>query len=89
MPETTDDYSHRIGRTGRVNQNGDAYSFVTSKDAGMVRALEKLFKEPLEHRTIEGFNYAMPEPEGKSGRPPRKLRSRTLQKNRPIRKKLI
>ena len=89
MPETTDDYSHRIGRTGRVNQNGDAYSFVTSKDAGMVRSLEKLFKEPLEHRTIEGFNYAMPEPEGNSGCPPRKLRPRSSQNNRPRRRKLI
>ena len=89
MPETTDDYSHRIGRTGRVNQNGDAYSFVTSKDAGMVRSLEKLFKEPLEHRTIEGFNYAMPEPEGNPGRPPRNLRPRSSQNNRPRRRKLI
>ncbi len=79
MPETTDDYSHRIGRTGRVNQNGDAYSFVTTKDAGMVRSLEKVFKSPLEHRTLEGFNYAMPEPEGNPGRPPRKSRPHTIQ----------
>ncbi|MFC1979097.1 DEAD/DEAH box helicase [Chloroflexota bacterium] len=79
MPETTDDYSHRIGRTGRVNQNGDAYSFVTTKDAGIVRSLEKVFKSPLEHRTLEGFNYAMPEPEGNPGRPPRKSRPHTIQ----------
>jgi ATP-dependent RNA helicase RhlE len=96
MPETTDDYSHRIGRTGRVNQNGDAYSFVTTKDAGMVRALDKLFKEPIEHRTIEGFNYATPEPAGSPSRPPRQSWSprtsgspRPSQRNRPGRKKLF
>lgn len=79
MPETTDDYSHRIGRTGRVNQNGDAYSFVTIEDAGIVRSLEKIFKVPLEHRTIEGFNYSVPEPVSNSSRPPRQSRPRTIQ----------
>lgn len=78
MPETTDDYNHRIGRTGRVNQNGDAYSFVTSEDAGMVRSLEKVFNAPLEHRTIEGFNYAIPAPDGNLNRSIRRSKLRTI-----------
>ena len=78
MPETTDDYNHRIGRTGRVNQNGDAYSFVTSEDAGMVRSLEKVFNAPLEHRTIEGFDYAIPAPDGNLNRSIRRSKLRTI-----------
>jgi len=56
MPESTDDYIHRIGRTGRVDKNGDALTFVTNADAGKTRALKQLLDAPLEHRTIEGFN---------------------------------
>jgi ATP-dependent RNA helicase RhlE len=89
MPETTDDYTHRIGRTGRINKNGDAYSFITSKDVGMVRALEKLFKKPIEQRTVKGFDYHAPEPERDQHRPPRQSRSRTFQKPYPKRKKLL
>jgi len=82
MPETTDDYINRIGRTGRVDKNGDAFSFVTNEDAGMVRSLENVLKAPLEHRTIEGFNYTMPAPEGKFSRSPRQSRPRTMQRER-------
>ncbi len=62
MPESTDDYIHRIGRTGRVDKNGDALTFVTSADAGKIRALEQLLNAPLERRTLRGFDYAKPAP---------------------------
>jgi len=55
MPETVDDYTHRIGRTGRVDQTGDAYSFVTSDNREVVRELEKVLKEKMEWRTVNGF----------------------------------
>jgi len=63
MPESTDDYIHRIGRTGRVEKNGDALTFVTNADAGKIRALEKLLDAPLERLTLQGFDYAKPAPE--------------------------
>jgi ATP-dependent RNA helicase RhlE len=68
MPENTDDYIHRIGRTGRVDKNGDALTFVTKADAGKVRALEQLLDSPLERLTLQDFDYAKPAP-GKETRP--------------------
>ncbi|MDO8567369.1 MAG: DEAD/DEAH box helicase [Dehalococcoidales bacterium] len=63
MPESTDDYIHRIGRTGRVSKTGDALTFVTSADADKIRSLEKLLGAPLERQTVEGFDYSKPAPE--------------------------
>jgi ATP-dependent RNA helicase RhlE len=71
MPESTDAYIHRIGRTGRVDKTGDAFTFVTSEDAVMVRAIEQVLNTPLERRTLQGFNYAMPAPERGPVRSPR------------------
>jgi ATP-dependent RNA helicase RhlE len=64
MPASTDDYIHRIGRTGRVNKNGDAFTFVTSDDADKIVALERLLHAPLERLTLQGFDYARPAPDG-------------------------
>ncbi|MFC1999840.1 DEAD/DEAH box helicase [Chloroflexota bacterium] len=63
MPDSTDDYIHRIGRTGRVNKNGEALTLVTNADAGKIRALEQLLDAPLERLTLQGFNYTKPAPD--------------------------
>jgi ATP-dependent RNA helicase RhlE len=63
MPESTDDYIHRIGRTGRVDKNGDALTLVTNADASKIRALEKLLDTPLERLTLQGFGYTKPAPD--------------------------
>ena len=57
MPATTDDYIHRIGRTGRVNNNGDAFTFVTDSDTDMVNSLERILKKKIERRTLGNFDY--------------------------------
>lgn len=62
MPESTDDYIHRIGRTGRVEKSGDAITLVTSADTCKIRALERLLDTPLERMTLQGFDYARPAP---------------------------
>jgi len=67
MPESTDDYIHRIGRTGRVEKNGDALTFVTSADTDKIRALERLLDTPLERMTLKGFDYARPAPDREPG----------------------
>jgi len=41
VPNTPDAYTHRIGRTGRSEQTGTAFTFVTPDDADAVRAIEK------------------------------------------------
>ncbi|MBM2824975.1 MAG: box helicase domain protein [Dehalococcoidales bacterium] len=63
MPDCTDAYIHRIGRTGRVGKTGDAFTFVTSEDMAMVRSLEHLLNAPLQRRTLQDFDYKVPAPE--------------------------
>jgi ATP-dependent RNA helicase RhlE len=65
MPDDTDSYIHRIGRTGRVNQEGSALTFVTGKDGALVRDLESLLNVKLERRTVPGFDYKTPPPDRK------------------------
>lgn len=57
MPDTTDAYIHRIGRTGRVANTGDAFTLVTQEDRSMIQALERIFKKPIETRKLQSFNY--------------------------------
>lgn len=71
MPESTDAYTHRIGRTGRVNKDGDALTFVTGEDSAMVRALDHFLDAPLERRTLQGFDYTASAPHSEHVRRPR------------------
>lgn len=50
MPDETDSYIHRIGRTGRVNREGCALTFVTARDTPVVRDLERLLGGKVERR---------------------------------------
>ncbi|MFC2019015.1 DEAD/DEAH box helicase [Chloroflexota bacterium] len=63
MPQSTDDYIHRIGRTGRVDKSGEALTLVTAADAGKIRDLEQLLNAPLKRLTLQGFNYTKPAPD--------------------------
>jgi len=57
IPNTVDAYTHRIGRTGRVDQTGEAYTFVAEADDQMVRAIEKVLGTRIERRRVPGFDY--------------------------------
>jgi ATP-dependent RNA helicase RhlE len=63
MPATADDYIHRIGRTGRAERSGDAFTLVTPDDKDVIRALEKIMGKPLPRQVLEGFDYDIPAPE--------------------------
>ena len=60
MPDCSDAYIHRIGRTGRIGNSGEAFTLITSEDMPMVRTLERLLHAPLERRTLESFDYDAP-----------------------------
>jgi len=61
MPDTADAYIHRIGRTGRAERSGDAFTLVTPEDTDMVRALERIMG-PLPKLTLPDFDYKAPAP---------------------------
>ncbi|HRQ42019.1 MAG TPA: DEAD/DEAH box helicase [Chloroflexota bacterium] len=77
MPDTADAYTHRIGRTGRAAKTGDAFTFVTSEDTDMIRAIERVLGEKLERRTLPEFDYSTPAPtrDTEFARPPRPPRT--------------
>jgi ATP-dependent RNA helicase RhlE len=60
VPMQADDYIHRIGRTGRVQASGRAYTLVTPTDEAMVRRIEAALKYKLERRRLEEFDYSVP-----------------------------
>ena len=57
MPDTADAYTHRIGRTGRAERTGEAYTLVTAEDAGTVRAVERVLGSRIERRFLPEFDY--------------------------------
>jgi ATP-dependent RNA helicase RhlE len=74
MPDSTDAYINRIGRTGRVGKTGDAFTLVTNEDTAMVRALEHLLNAPLQRRTLRDFDYRVCAPDKEFTRSPREIR---------------
>jgi ATP-dependent RNA helicase RhlE len=82
MPDSTDAYTHRIGRTGRVGKAGDAFTLVTGEDTAMVRSLERLLNRPLEHRTLKSFDYTKSAPDNENIRSPRQSGRRAVRNGR-------
>jgi len=62
ISDTPEAYIHRIGRTGRAEKSGDAFTLVTRDDTATVRAIERILGSPLKRNKIEGFDYTMPAP---------------------------
>ncbi|MHB8912543.1 MAG: DEAD/DEAH box helicase [Lysobacter sp.] len=48
IPYDTESYVHRIGRTGRAGRKGEAILFVSPRERGMLRAIERATKQPIE-----------------------------------------
>ena len=55
VPNTPEAYTHRIGRTGRSEQEGVARTFVTGEDRSWVRATERMIGSPIRREPVEGF----------------------------------
>jgi len=55
MPQSSDDYVHRVGRTGRMGREGVAYSFVTPEQGAELTRIEMLINCLLKRDEIEGF----------------------------------
>ncbi|HZX32343.1 MAG TPA: DEAD/DEAH box helicase [Rhodocyclaceae bacterium] len=55
LPNVAEDYVHRIGRTGRAGQEGEAISLVCHDERGNLKDIEKLIKRSLEREVVVGF----------------------------------
>jgi ATP-dependent RNA helicase DeaD len=55
MPQSSDDYVHRVGRTGRMGREGVAYTFVTPEQGNELTRIEMLINRLLVRGEMEGF----------------------------------
>ncbi|MDA0203966.1 MAG: DEAD/DEAH box helicase [Acidobacteria bacterium] len=58
VPTTPENYTHRIGRTGRAELTGKAYTFVAGTELSAVHAIERLIKQKIERRKIPVLDEA-------------------------------
>ena len=57
VPSHPEDYVHRIGRTGRAEAEGDAFTLMVAEDAQIVRQIERYIGKPITQQKVENFNY--------------------------------
>ena len=63
VPDTADAYTHRVGRTGRVDQTGEAFTLAQPEDEPIVRQIERLLGRPFQRRRLAEFDYGGFNPE--------------------------
>jgi ATP-dependent RNA helicase RhlE len=78
VPRSPDDYIHRVGRTGRAEETGDAFTFAAPQEDREIRAIERALSKRLPRVTLPDFKY--------SARQERlKARDELLRRDRPPR----
>ena len=55
--ENPEDYVHRIGRTGRAENTGDAFTLLTADELDFAKSVECFINRKVERRKLEGFAY--------------------------------
>ncbi|MCK4911517.1 MAG: DEAD/DEAH box helicase [Thermodesulfovibrionales bacterium] len=65
LPDNLEDYIHRVGRTGRANKKGEAWSIVTSEDGPTVQSFEYELEVELVSRELDDFDYDAAAPPSK------------------------
>lgn len=57
VPQHPEDYVHRIGRTGRAEASGDAFTLMVAEDVQHVDAIERFIGTKIQREKLEGFEY--------------------------------
>ena len=57
VPQQPEDYVHRIGRTGRAAQTGDAYTFMAPDEIAMVRTIERVIGQQIPRISVPGYDF--------------------------------
>jgi superfamily II DNA/RNA helicase len=80
VPHDAEDYVHRVGRTARVNEKGEAITLVTQKEMFRLRKIEQLIKATIPK--IAPPDHIGPVPEWKEGRDRSDSKRKTYRKKR-------
>ena len=87
LPNVSEDYVHRIGRTGRAGSEGRAVSLVNAEEMKLLKGIEKLIKRDIpvvEVAGMTGHNESVEDIlERRNAQPPRKPRQPRSQQQRP------
>lgn len=57
VPQHSEDYIHRIGRTGRARTEGEAFTLCKPEEIPLVESIEKLLGNPLPRKFLDEFSY--------------------------------
>jgi len=57
VPENPEDYVHRIGRTGRAESEGDAFTILSADEAEFAESVERFIGQKVERRVLDDFDY--------------------------------
>jgi ATP-dependent RNA helicase RhlE len=57
VPENAEDYVHRIGRTGRAEAEGDAFTILTADELDYAKSVEVFIDQKIQRKKLEGFDY--------------------------------
>ncbi|MFN8571530.1 MAG: DEAD/DEAH box helicase [Gemmatimonadaceae bacterium] len=57
VPQQPEDYVHRIGRTGRAAQSGDAFTFMSPDEIATVRLIERVIGQSIDRISVPGFDF--------------------------------
>src|SRR5437763_238210 len=57
VPQHPEDYIHRIGRTGRAEATGDAFTLMVAEDGRHVQAIERFISQKIPRTKLENFDY--------------------------------
>ena len=57
VPQQAEDYVHRIGRTGRAANEGDAFTFMAPDEIAMVRTIERVIGQEIPRISVPGFDF--------------------------------
>ncbi|HEY9880917.1 MAG TPA: DEAD/DEAH box helicase [Leptolyngbyaceae cyanobacterium] len=60
LPDVPEDYVHRIGRTGRAGNEGQAISLVSGEEYSLLRDIERLLKRDLPRDVVPGYEPVTP-----------------------------
>ena len=58
VPQVPEDYIHRVGRTGRAEMTGEAFTFVCREEESDLKAIERAIGKALPRVTVPDFDYA-------------------------------
>ena len=76
LPHVPEDYVHRIGRTARAGNSGDAISLAAPEERSQLAAIERLVGSSIRREEIAGFTTSADTGQGRPFRRPRSAQAR-------------